>query len=234
MQVDDQAGPARRVGLVLCQQVAELQPAQDVERHVDRHRHLHAELREHRADAHGVVHRLFRERGDARVARARHEGVRRQHAVLRVPRAGEAFHADEFLAVDVDFRLIPEFDPVIRDGVVEHDARGDRRRHAELQILDDLVDRRAVERFLHAGQHAQLLLQAGRPWRVDHLRGQGADQLHRAACILASASATIDFCASSALLGTSMNTTSGCLRSRAPCGRRRRRRIPACRCRSPA
>src|SRR6186713_148689 len=116
---------------------------------------MHAQVSERRAGAHGIFHRLFGERRETRVARAGHESVRRQYAMLGMPRACETFHSDELLAFEVDFGLVPEFDPVICDGIVEHDAGGYGRRHAELQLMDDLLDRSAVEWLFNAGQHTE-------------------------------------------------------------------------------
>ena len=82
-----------------------------------------------------------------------------QHdAVLRMARAGIGFGAGELFLAQVDLRLIPELDPFVVERLVEVDARGDRRRHAELELVHDLDDGVGLERLLEHRQHVELVL----------------------------------------------------------------------------
>ncbi len=53
-----------------------------------------------------------------------HERAGQQEAVGRMARACKGLDADELLLPQIDFWLIPEFDPVLLQGLVEIDAAG--------------------------------------------------------------------------------------------------------------
>ena len=86
----------------------------------------------------------------------------------------------ELLAAQVDFRLIPEFDPVVLQRVFEIDAGGDGGRRTDLQVADDFDHCAGVERLLEHRQHRQAVLFADGIDVLEHGRAAQAHKLDRA------------------------------------------------------
>ena len=72
--------------------------------------------------------------------------------------AGEGLRADKLFFAQIDLRLVPEFDPVLRQGLVEIDAAGDRWRVTEFEVLQQFQDDVGLERLSQYRQHLQVLL----------------------------------------------------------------------------
>ena len=81
-----------------------------------------------------------------------------QYAECRMAGAGEGLGADKLFFSQIDLRLVPEFDPVLRQGLVKIDAPGDRGRMAELEVLQQFKDRVGLKRLSQYRQHLQPLL----------------------------------------------------------------------------
>lgn len=95
--------------------------------------------------------------------------------------AGEGLGADQLLLAQIDLRLIPEFDPALRQGVAKIDAAGDGRRMAEIVLLQEFEDDIGLERLTQPGQHLQLLLLANAFDMREYGRAAIAHQLDAAA-----------------------------------------------------
>ncbi len=142
---------------------------------------IDAELGEVESGLQRLRQGLLGQRDQARLAGAGHERARHQHAVLRMARAREGLGADELLFAQIDLRLVPELDPVVAQGLVEIDAAGDRRRVAELKVLQNFQDDAGLERLFQHRQHLQALLLADALDVREHGRAAAAHELHVAA-----------------------------------------------------
>ncbi len=89
------------------------------------------------------------------------------------------------LRAQIDLRLVPEFDPVLRQGLIEIDAAGDRRRMAELEVLEQFHDDVGLERLAQHRQHLQALLFADVLDMRQHRRAAAAHELHLPAIVAA-------------------------------------------------
>ena len=118
---------------------------------------------------------------NARFRRAGHERAGQHDAMLRMAGAGIGFRAGELFLAQIDLRLIPELDPFVVERLVEVEAGGDRRRHAELELLEDLDDRVGLEWLLEHRQHVELVLDADVLDVIEHRGAAIAHQLHGAA-----------------------------------------------------
>ncbi len=178
--VDDQPRPfvARRP--VRLDQVFYRHRFEGGEGNIDRERQMHAELGEIGAGLERAGQRKLRQLRHDRVHRAGQEGAGQHDAVLWMAGAGESFGAGEPLLAQVDFRLIPEFDPVVGERFLQIEARRDRRRQAELELVQDLDDGVGLERLLQHRQHGELVLQADCLDVIEHGCATIAHQLHRA------------------------------------------------------
>ena len=97
--------------------------------------------------------------------------------------AGECLGADKLFSSQIDLRLVPEFDPVLRQGLVKIDAPGDRGRMAELEVLQQFKDRVGLKRLSQYRQHLQPLLFADAVDVGEHGRAATRYELHPPAIV---------------------------------------------------
>jgi hypothetical protein len=95
-------------------------------------------------------------------------------------RARERLGSRKLLFAQVDLGLVPELDPSLAQRLLEIDARGHRRRMAELELLHDAHDGGGVERLLEHRQHLQLVLIADAFHVLEDGRASAAHQLDEA------------------------------------------------------
>ena len=81
-------------------------------------------LLEHRPIAQRGNQRMLSEFGDAVLVDIWHEAAGQQHAELRMADARERFGAGEAFALEIDLRLIPDFEPTIAQRLRDRDVRG--------------------------------------------------------------------------------------------------------------
>ena len=66
---------------------------------------------------------MLTEFGDALLVDVGQEGAGQEHAVLRMPNARQRFRPGEAFALEIDFRLIPDFEPLIPQRLANGHAR---------------------------------------------------------------------------------------------------------------
>ena len=96
-------------------------------------------------------------------------------------RASECLDANKLLPAQIDFWLIPEFDPVLLQSLVEIYASGKRRGIAEVQVLQDFQDGAGLEWLFEHRQHLQEVVFADAFDVGQHGRATAAHQLDVAA-----------------------------------------------------
>ncbi len=109
-----------------------------------------------------------------------HEGARRQNALLRVVDARKCLGAGQLLAANIDFRLIPELDPVFRQRLGQIDLGILLVPDPQLELLQDLQDGVRFEGLFQHRQHGQPVLDADVLDVLQHRRAAIAHQLDRA------------------------------------------------------
>ena len=138
---------------MLADQRGELQVRERADRRVDRRVQMHADFGDLIPVAQGGHDDVLGQHRMAALARTRQEAFRREDAVHRMTAADQALGTGERLGAQVDFRLIPELQPIVGECLVE--VHHGERTLGKMRVDDDLPDRLAAERLAERRAHVE-------------------------------------------------------------------------------
>ena len=118
---EDQARPMRGARTLLAQHLRDRQFHQRRDRRVDRELDRRAVAGEFVPVVQRREDHLFGQRQHVGFGRAGQELIGEDHAVFGMPHTDQPFGAGETLGGEIDFRLIPEFEPVVLDRLLQRD-----------------------------------------------------------------------------------------------------------------
>ena len=183
--VDKKARPAIETLPIALHDVDYRHFAQRIDRHVDGHAQIDADLGEIDAGFERIAEREFGQGNQVGVGRGRDERLRRQYAILGMVHAGEGLDTDELFFAQIDLRLIPEFDPFFGERVAEVDTAGEGGVLTELVILKHFYNETRLKGLVEHRQHVQAIPFAGGFGLGEHACAAAAGELDQAAIVRA-------------------------------------------------
>ncbi|MGA9895946.1 MAG: hypothetical protein WBQ55_27175 [Xanthobacteraceae bacterium] len=109
---------------------------QRIDRHVHRHAQIDAEFGEVDARLERFAERELGQGDQVSFGLRRNESFGHQHAVLGMAGPRKSLDTDELLLAQVDFRLIPEFDPVFGESFAEINTARERGTASSIPAAD--------------------------------------------------------------------------------------------------
>jgi hypothetical protein len=108
------------------------------------------------------------------------EHVGRQDAVLGMPRPHEGFGSYEVAVFQVDRRLIPDFEPIFRQDLLQTDLNHALGIATQAKLREGAAQGIALQRFVHHREHLQPAPLAVAPDLLDQHRAEPGQNLDRA------------------------------------------------------
>jgi len=117
---------------------------------------------------------------EVRLLRVVQKTLRRQRPMDRVVGADEGLGTNQAPCPQVDFRLVPELQPVALEDLIQCEPLAGQKVAPQAELLDYLLDRLLAKRFEQHGQHAQALARPAAPEILRQGRVEAGHELDRA------------------------------------------------------